>query len=1128
MRRAILTQKNNILLYTPISQVPGFAFPANEYVDIVVLYKDSFSKPIIRRRLIWRLVEGKAILRQPTTLTNGNGQGVNGVKVRIDDPDRQATVRLAVSSQDEPDSELLFECKFGASDTAPPLASENILKTIFPRNGTNSSDYIYSNSPTFHFLYSDQNGNIIPNKVITYSGSSAQKKINGSSNSAGNYLYIANNVPSSIYDTIVNLDISVDNQNSSSNYYSSSNLFPPMQINNFWPPSGSVLQPGVSYPLRALYTGGTGEPFPNDTICWSLTDGSPNAAIVSISPSNSVTDNNGVAVSTITCDYIPYGMSGDIKLDVTLDGYSGGGPLLMDYPTFIIGGERFTSITPSPEAKIPAVGFCLFTATLQYENNRPAVGVDIMWDTKVNGNYNVTFLKSKSITDDQGNTNNYLSINDIPQGLEIDATITITPPNGVPYTAVYTFDASIVKQHIPDPSDTQPLDVGTPVTIAVTLQDPDGNYLAGRTVYATCPSYIGAIVSQTGTATQITDSSGIASFQATIPTPSTPLFSFQEAVLQPLLLTNTTRTLLTLRFGDSGVTIYPPASGSMRYDTWISVSASVTAPDGTPMSGATLYWADGVAVVEYDTTTTDETGYSTNRICYETLRGFPAPPVTVVLFVQVENTWTFADQLLTFTASGLKNQLQLVSPPDGSQLPVGQPIQVTLRLTNQFGHPLANYDIIWEPPSDEAVVLNCDPRTDANGEAMAVIKGTIPGLAQFDASADLALAPCNFSFDFTDQPLPDYSVLLGSTYAHNPPTGENVDPSDNSQVVALTFRYLSNDIPQANKEVLWYINPRTPALRFFDAQNDEINIVSSGPIITSTDANGLSMLKIGSLTRYLGTISVAPKDDVNATAFQGSIVIATFDSGDINADLAPAIYTPNPIVIPDSFSTDNPGFQLSIPTPQSNENLQSIVFWIASGAPGETKQENIRVVTIQQAKQGITVPYSYTYPDPTPKGYNRISYMVVQNSTSASSLARSVTPIIKGNPMSNHPDYNNTNRTLPAPHLYNYANVVTGNNIIGGLQFFVPYSSNWVAGDTINLMIYLNGEDNMGGVIGNTLNYPQVITADDVTSKNDIAILVSQDQLSGYNDGTLESDYYIGAIWSSILENVTLDTAQWS
>ncbi|MFQ0815733.1 hypothetical protein AVM02_09485 [Brucella anthropi] len=129
--------------------------------------------------------------------------------------------------------------------------------------------------------------------------------------------------------------------------------------------------------------------------------------------------------------------------------------------------------------------------------------------------------------------------------------------------------------------------------------------------------------------------------------------------------------------------------------------------------------------------------------------------------------------------------------------------------------------------------------------------------------------------------------------------------------------------------------------------------------------------------------------------------------------------------------------------------------------------------------------------------------------------------------MSNHPDYNNTNRNLPSPHLNNYANVVNGNSIVSGLDVYIPYSSSWVAGQTINLSLYLNGEDDMGHLIGNTVIQQQIITATQITAKTDIMIHFIQEQLIGYNAGTLEADYYIGEAWSQILEGVVLDTADW-
>ncbi|MGH6775068.1 Ig-like domain-containing protein [Brucella tritici] len=1121
MRKVILTQQDNILFYAPTCQADGFVLAPNDYVELPVSYKDKFNQPIAKRRLMWRLVEGEAILRQPTTLTNGKGQGVNYIKVQLDDPDTQITVRLAVWPQDEPDAELEFECVFGTPAAAPPVTSGNVLQTVFPRNDSSGKTVISTqssyafNGTLFYFLNTDQYGNMRLNSSgVSYKIQDSSNNISDATNKYNNFLYVSE--PRIYFPANPStLSISFGNSTASSNLVITSTDTPTMQVNNFWPPNGSVLQPGSVYPLRALYCGGNGSPFSNADILWSLADTDSNSSLVSISPSLSATNSDGVAVSTIMVDYVPYRMSDKIDLNVSLYGGPKDHPnLAYDKPTFKIGGERFVGIFP--DASIPDVlssaSEPVFSVILQNENGSPVAGARILWTASHH-----SFEPSLSQTDANGNATSNLIAAKIPQGTVETVSVTITPPKGAPYTGSYKVGASTIKQLAP--ANPGPFKVGNVVTVQVQVKTPDGRPVD----YLPLTVSPGSDLLTINNSKPKTSSLGIATFEVTAKAPvnSNVLVFENPSVTVP--------TAIPLNFTQSAaITITPPASGDMRYDTWLPVKATLTNGSGQLVTGATLTWSctNGVQL-ENASTKTDSYGVSNNRILYETLSGYPDTAITTQLTVTADDGAS-TTQSLTFTKSGLLNKLTLVGPKDGTQLPVDQETIVTLQLTNQFGHSLANYPITWEEPSDKAVVLDFDPKTDAQGKATATVKGTVAGLAQFDANAQLALAHCEFRYDFIGVALPDYSVLIGRNYAHNPPKGSDVAPSDDSQTVMFTFRYLSGNIPQPGKDVLWYFNPRTPDLRFFDAQNKAVQVDPSGTITIKTDDSGLAVLKIGSLTRFSGTISIAPKDALTTPAFEYTFVIATFNSGDIDQSLMPVLYNPNPIAIPDRPTASNPGFTLKVQKPQNYVQGKNVVFWISTNPPGKPAQENVQVITLEEAIfDGVQVPYTHVYPDPNQTGNNFFSYMIVEPATSNSILSRIVVPVVTGNATSNHPDYNNTNRTLPAPHLNNYANVINGDSITNGLDIYIPYSSTWVANNVINLMIYLNGEDGSGNVIGNTVPYTYYILPSDISGKKDIVIHIPQEQLSGYKDGTFESDYYTGGNWSLILENVTLDTADW-
>lgn len=1129
MRKVILTQNNNIVLFTPAHHGYGSVLKANDYVELAVVYKDPFHQPITRRRLIWRIVEGNAILRQPTTLTDGNGQGTNQVKVQLDDPQIQVTVRFAVWPQDEPEDVLDFECMFGAA--APSVTRGDVLQTVFPRNDTTGKTSLFpsgnsvSTGVIFHFLYADNTGNLIPNKTLDYKLQGDRYNNDAITNQNNGFLYTSRPDPfkyGSLAETLA-LDISVGGLTAHSSLVVTNLKNPTMQVNNFWPPANSVLQQGKTYPLRALFTGGNGTLLPG-TIRWSLAGSSIGSSFVTISPETCPIDNTtGIAESSITIGTVPYGRSNTVNLSVSLVGSTEYNDLAFDTPSFTIDVERIASIAPSPNSIIKSGGDTPFAVVLQPMDGSPISNARILWSTNFGGSERIYFTNQISFTNGLGQATNTLHNEAIAQGKKIDFTVTITPPLGEPFTALYTIVTNTVTQVIPSPTSTGPFNIGSPLTIQVSLRDPLGAFVFGKTILGT--TTFGTFQSGSQHNTQTTDNNGLATFQLTANTAGTASLQFCEGIEGYNI-----PTCFSLTFGQPEITINPPANKDMRYDSWVTVSASLKNASGQPVTGVKTTWGctNGVELENVYGSITDVNGLSTNRIRFQTLNGYPNPAITTLLSVRTPDGTTSNSQELTFTSSSLFNQLQLVAPADGSQILTDQPTLVTIQLTNQFGQPLTNYRIAWEEPSDEAIVLDYDPITDTNGTATARVKGTITGLAQFDATAQLAVATCDFTYDFIEVALPDYSVLIDSIYAHNPPRGTPVDPFDNSQVVTFTFRYLTNNVPQGSRDVIWYFNPRTPELYFFNEQNATLSVNPTGNIVTKTDNNGLTVLKIGSTTRFLGTIFVVPKDDPNASAMEYSIAIATFDNGDYDLDLMPVIYSPNPIDIPDKFTTANAGFDVNIQQLQNTGNTSHVVFWISSGAPGTTPQENIKIVTANKAEQGITVPYSYVCPDPFRSGCNSFSYMVVQPNTSSSILARPVTPVVQGNPMSNHPDYNNTNRPLPNPHLHNYANVVNGNSIAKGLDVYIPYSKSWIAGDIINLNLYLNGEDDMGKLIGNTVGQPKTITAAQISSKTDIIISFQQDQLIGYKFGTLEADYYIGQTWSQILENVTLDTLAWS
>ncbi len=88
-----------------------------------------------------------------------------------------------------------------------------------------------------------------------------------------------------------------------------------------------------------------------------------------------------------------------------------------------------------------------------------------------------------------------------------------------------------------------------------------------------------------------TDSNGTAKFQVTASAKVNTLLQVSEYA-------DSVPTSISLSFGTTGIVISPTTSDSMRYDQWVSVSASYNDAAGNPVNGASLSWncTNGVEV----------------------------------------------------------------------------------------------------------------------------------------------------------------------------------------------------------------------------------------------------------------------------------------------------------------------------------------------------------------------------------------------------------------------------------------------------------------------------------------------------------------------------------------------------
>ncbi|MBA8836813.1 Ig-like domain-containing protein [Ochrobactrum sp. RH2CCR150] len=441
------------------------------------------------------------------------------------------------------------------------------------------------------------------------------------------------------------------------------------------------------------------------------------------------------------------------------------------------------------------------------------------------------------------------------------------------------------------------------------------------------------------------------------------------------------------------IIIDPPADGDMLYDSWVKVTASYLNGNGDGIADANLSWhcTNGVEPQKRNTTTGAD-GSSTNYIRFETLAGYPA--VAKETYVNVAAGDGRNEGLkLTFTHSADTNHLTLIELADGGDLVVGMPTTITVRLTNQFDHPLTKYPVSWMEPVANATLTNMTFRTNDKGIATATIEATAQGSIQFGANVPEANAPCPITLTAVNRP--DCTLIQDTNYAHNPPAGQQVDVTDPHQIVTFEFRYLHNNIAQQFREIGWVCDPLGMYARYYDYNDTELTPDENGRVYTTTGIDGISILKVGSVTRFLTTIQASPTG-TNLPVQECRFVIASFDTEDFDDTLGSVTYLPDPLIIPAQISEDDRGFKLIVPD-QSLENAEvnSIVFWVARYTPGKDPEEIVKIFQVESVTDGVYFPYTCIYPDEGQNHYNLMSYMVSSDTVAVTTTPKATRPKVK-------------------------------------------------------------------------------------------------------------------------------------
>lgn len=1108
MRKVILTEKNNVLIFDPLLQSRSSILEANEFVEIAVSYQDQFQKPIFKNRLVWTVLEGHADLYQPTTLTNGKGLGINRIRVKLADPDASATVRLLIYPLNEPDAKLEIECVFGAPREAPPVTETNVLKTVFPRDATdlNIHEYITEGSKV-HFLYCDPSGDLIPNKSIGYNFSKEGYDIDETTTSYNDHLYVGTIIDSLSFG-IFTITAQVADKKATSKYRCTANSSPTMQLNNFWPPADSILEPGVKYTLKALYTGGKGEPQPGVTVSWTQVSAGDN---VTIDPQESITDANGVAVtSLIYYDQSSHG--DDLELKVDLDrpvpSYIS---FVGDNPTFKLRKKPVVqSITPPAGPYVLYLGSSIdFTAVFQADEIS-IIGTELEWTVEDVQYGELYFSPRTNKINTEGQASSTLRCSNLKQGTTQQVKVKINSPYATAFLGDYTVAARVIQKV--EPTNPGPFTVGDAVKVTVQLLDhnfghpqpdctlkidiDDDNLIVDNRVQKTEPD---------GTATFIVTAKNVCSTIVSVYEPDGPL-----------------PTSIELSFGKSELTIDTPLPSAMRYDSWVPLKAQYLDTNNQAKPDVEIIWAITKGKLRYETSTTGGDGYATNFICYETSDGPPAQNVITQVTVTAKDGATNGSQSFTFRYSSIKNDLKLIRPTGSDPHVIGEYFNIVVQLVNEFDTPLKNYPISWEYSTYGTTIAEADPETDSEGKATAKVTYDKVGLAYFRAHSDEALAwNEQIRYLFEEQQFPPYSLTCDNNYAHSSKDGLPVDPNNNGEVVTLHYRCMSGDQPMKDKRVQWSYDPQM-GLSIFDDQNQPVPYdYNSKGFFTKTGDDGYSTVKIGCPQggNFIGTIRANEENNADSQR-SCQVVIATFGSGEIDAK--DPKYSPQPIEVPEKLTTDNYGFRVTMPFTGSSDALTT-VFWIRSGTTSENAEEHIKIVNAETAQgSGIKIPYTMVHAANGDNNVvNQLSY-VLATDTSTTSMAKVIDMDVTGNTIFTYLDYTQT-RSLVEPYIFGNIQVLNNNNTRNGIDVCFDCQSEWNEDHTVDLNVYLNGFDNRGQKKRNTLHFLVTITADHIR-EGTVKQHVEKEDLAGYKNATFEADYAYNQVWSYILGYLQLET----
>jgi len=739
------------------------------------------------------------------------------------------------------------------------------------------------------------------------------------------------------------------------------------------PAAGAPWPVGTVIEIIVRLTNDQGTSLSNYNVKWNLPIG------VSHSNEQDTTDPDGRASVKVTA--LSAGLL-NFTVDVP-DANISGFPFSINFDD-----PHFTSVEPQPDGTIyEASKSYPFNVTVQDENGAvPSGRFDIAWDASMQGSGRAYFQPTPTSLNANGLAASTVFFLDVPQGKVQDFDVTITPAVGAPYTGTYKVTANKITQVSPAIND--PIPIGAPTPIQVSLTNYNGSSLGGRKLIVEPNNEI--TVSDYNPET---NGDGIATIWVSSTTPRTTFLSISEAA-------HCVPTTIQLTFcvkQNNNITINPPTT-DIRYDSTVALIATYVDGSGNPVPTSPLNidfkLLDGTPVTHLTypkTVNTDPYGTSAFWFYYSTDSGYPTSPVSMIATVSTPDGAAPPQSMrLDFIGGSLHNSMTLVQPAAGAPWPVGIAIEIIVRLTNNQGTPLSNYNVKWNLPAGVSS-SNEQDTTGSDGQASVMVTALSAGLLDFTVDVpDASIIGYPFSINFGGQDIYHGQLVNNKIYAHNPPGATvavydpaklpAVNPNDDSQVVTFTYTYTKNGVPQPGEWIRWKTEPMSTSLSFFKADNTPTDVrpgTLSTDIFTQTDQYGRAVLKVGGVSAFVGSMGAFPDSNPSIGIETSNFIINTFDESGFENNLGFVTYTPPTLDISEYYSIDRPNFKLYVPEMSPEHKIDRVVFWIKSGITSPSPREVVNLVDMQSAVSGVGFPFNDIVPDTDIGHSNRFSFMLV-------------------------------------------------------------------------------------------------------------------------------------------------------